>query len=152
MGHKLRDAGHLIRPALVFAAGTIIFFVLRAVIVPGSFGLYGHYRADALNEIRAHPPVFAGQAVCAGCHPDEAAAKEAGKHASVSCEACHGPAAAHAEDPAQTRPSKPEVAPLCSGCHEADAAKPKWFRQVVSSQHSGGASCEGCHQPHSPKM
>lgn len=152
MNSKWQDAAHLIRPALVFVAAFILFLGLRAIVVPKSYGLYGPYRADALEEIRARPLVFAGQAVCAGCHPEEAAVRDAGKHASVSCEACHGPAAAHADDPAQAPGAKPAATPLCSRCHEADAAKPKWFKQVVSSQHSGGAGCGDCHQPHSPKM
>lgn len=149
---KWQDAGHLIRPALVFVAGFGLFLGLRAMLVPPSFGRYGHYRAAVLDEIRARPVAFAGQAVCAGCHAEEAAARDAGRHAGLACEACHGPASAHADDPAGVRPAKPEITPLCSGCHEADAAKPKWFKQVVTSEHSGGAGCDGCHSPHNPKM
>ena len=65
------------------------------------------------------------------CHDDEAKARAAGKHAHVACEACHGPLAQHADDPAAHVPQLPDVANLCRRCHEKDAAKPKNFPQVV---------------------
>lgn len=152
MGTRWKDAGHLIRPAAVFVLGLILFIIVRGAVVPPGFGKYGHYRAGALDLNRAKPVRFAGQAVCADCHTDELAARNAGVHRTVSCEACHGPAAVHAEDPEKARPPKPQIAALCARCHQADAAKPAWFKQVATSDHYAGNSCESCHQPHSPKL
>jgi hypothetical protein len=146
-----RDAGHLIRLAGLFAAGTLLFFVIRAFIVPRSFGEYGHYRGAAIAEIAAHPAKFAGHQTCETCHADVAQTKSGGKHAQVNCEACHGPQAKHADDPS-IDPGKPDTAVLCVRCHAASAAKPKGFPQVDAEQHAAGVPCQTCHQPHSPAI
>ena len=147
-----KDFEHLIRMALVLLAGAVLFLLVRQAIVPKSFGQYGHYRAAALDDIRARPVSFAGRQACETCHVDEAAVKSKGKHAGLGCEACHGPSARHAEDPTTVQAVKPDPATLCVRCHEAEPAKPKTFPQVVSKEHSGGASCVQCHQPHSPQV
>lgn len=152
MRQRWENTAHLIRPALVFAGGVVLFLAARQLLVPPSFGQLGHYRAAVLQEMRAKPPVFAGQAACAGCHSEEAETRNKGSHARVSCEACHGPGAAHAADPLSVRAGRPEASPLCIRCHEADPAKPKWFKQVPTKEHSGGAACGSCHSPHSPKL
>ena len=124
MRRLVQDAGHLIRPALILLTGLAVFLVVRSAIVPKAFGQYGHYRPGALALVRQHPIAYAGQDTCVLCHDDEAKARAAGKHAHVACEACHGPLAQHADDPAAIRPQLPDVANLCRRCHEKDAAKP----------------------------
>src|SRR6185437_348312 len=118
-----KDAGHLFRFAGLFVLAFIIFLVVRAYVVPKSFGQYGHYRGNAMVEIAAHPAKFAGHQACETCHSDVADAKNKGKHAHVNCEACHGALAKHAEDPASVTPLKPNTAVLCARCHTASAAK-----------------------------
>ena len=145
----LKDAGHLFRLVLLFAIGTLSFFALRALVVPRTFGQYGHYRGAALGEIAARPLHFAGHQTCETCHSDVAQTKAAGKHAHVNCEACHWAQAKHANDPS-IDPGKPDVATLCVRCHAASAARPKDFPQVDAAQHSGGLACNTCHQPHNP--
>lgn len=147
----LKNAGHLFRMVLLFAIGTLSFFALRALVVPRSFGQYGHYRGAAIAEIAARQPHFAGHQTCETCHADIATTKSAGKHAPVNCEACHGPLAKHADDPS-IDPGKPDTAVLCVRCHAASAARPKSFPQVDAAQHAGGVACETCHQPHSPAI
>jgi hypothetical protein len=121
-------------------------------VVPVGFGRYGHYRAGALDDVRARPISFAGHEACETCHDEQAQKKAQGKHAQVACEACHGPLAQHADDPAAHVPKLPEVAKLCRQCHEQDAAKPKNFPQVATAEHSGGAACNDCHKPHNPQL
>jgi Cytochrome c7 and related cytochrome c len=150
--NAFRDAGHLFRLAGVFAAGVLLFLVVRSFLVPKSFGQYGHYRGNALSEIAARPINFAGHETCETCHADVLAKKKDGKHAHVNCEACHGPLATHADDPTSVAPAKLDTAVLCVRCHEANAAKPKAFPQVVSADHSNGLPCDTCHQPHSPAI
>lgn len=147
---KFQDAGHLFRLASVFLAGIVIFFIFRAVMVPRSFGQYGHFRGDALQEIKAQPVSFAGHDTCEACHSEVADKKAKGKHVHVNCESCHGPQAKHADDPGSVQPAKLDTAVLCVRCHEANSAKPKHFPQVVSADHSAGLPCDTCHQPHSP--
>ena len=152
MNTFFRDAGHLFRLVAVFVIGLVLFLVLRGVLVPKSFGQYGHYRGNALAELAAKPVNFAGHQACEACHSDVAEKKKDGKHAHVNCEACHGPLAKHADDPASVTPEKLDAAVLCVKCHEANAAKPKAFPQVASADHSNGLSCDTCHQPHSPAI
>lgn len=147
-----KDIAHLVRLAAVMAIAVIAFVGLRALVVPHSFGQYGHYRGAAIAEIAARPPAFAGHDVCEGCHTDVVDQKKLGKHVVVPCEACHGAQGKHADDPASVKPPKLDTAIVCSRCHEANSAKPKNFPQVATVDHSGGLACGTCHQPHRPKI
>jgi hypothetical protein len=149
---KVKDAAHLFRLAAVFAAGFLIFILVRGYMVPKSFGQYGHYRGNALAEIKAQPVNYAGHEVCETCHSDVLDVKSKGKHVRVNCEACHGPQAKHANDPGSIKPETLDTAKLCVRCHEANSAKPKKFPQVASAEHSAGLACNTCHQPHSPAI
>jgi hypothetical protein len=152
MRNILKESGHLVRMAVLLGMGLVAFLLIRHAIVPKSFGQYGHYRGAVLDEIRARPVSFAGKQTCEMCHTDVADVKNKGVHAGVACEACHGPSAAHTEDPSGHPAVKPDPAVLCVRCHEANPSKPKGFPQVVSKDHAGEVSCATCHQPHSPKI
>lgn len=152
MGNRFKNAEHLIRVAVVLVVGLVLFVFVRGLIVPKSFGQLGHYRADAITDIAAKTPVFAGREACAMCHQEVVDLKATGKHAGVGCEACHGPLGKHAEDPAALVPVLPDTKVLCVKCHEANSAKPKHFPQVVSKDHAGDAACNTCHKPHKPKI
>jgi hypothetical protein len=147
-----KDAGHLFRFAGLFVIAFLTFLAIRGFVVPKTFGQYGHYRGAAIGEIASRPVKFAGHRACESCHADILDAKKSGKHAQVNCEACHGPLANHAEDPAAVTPAKLATAVLCARCHTASAAKPRGFPQVVPADHSTGLACETCHNPHSPAM
>ncbi|HZQ95283.1 MAG TPA: multiheme c-type cytochrome [Candidatus Sulfotelmatobacter sp.] len=147
-----KDTEHLIRLAAVIVIAVVAFVVLRAAVVPHSFGEYGHYRGDAITEIAVHPIAYAGHEACEACHTEVVDQKKSGRHAGLHCEVCHGPQAKHADDPASVKPPKPDTVVLCARCHEANSAKPKNFPQVVGADHSGGLACNTCHQPHRPKI
>lgn len=147
-----RDTGHLFRFAGLFVIAFLVFWAIRGYVVPPTFGKFGHYRAAAMTEIASRPLHFAGHAACATCHTDEADMKQAGRHAGVNCEACHGPLAQHAADPVNVIPAKLDTAALCVRCHGASAARPSSFPQVNAQEHSSGVACETCHQPHSPAI
>jgi hypothetical protein len=146
---KFKDTKHLFRLAFVFIVGFVLLVIARGLLVPHSFGRYGHFRGDAMREIAARPVSFAGHQTCETCHSEVLDVKAKGKHARVGCESCHGPLANHADDLSIT-PQKLDVAVLCVRCHEASTAKPKWFPQVASEDHSSGVPCDTCHQPHTP--
>lgn len=148
----LKDVGHLFRFAALFVVAFLVFWAIRGFVIPPTFGKYGHYRAAAIGEIAAHPLHYAGQDTCETCHTDVAGAKKTGKHASVHCEACHGPQAKHADDPGNVTPAKLDTATLCVRCHSASAARPKNFPQMNADEHANGLPCETCHQPHSPAI
>jgi uncharacterized CHY-type Zn-finger protein len=145
-----KDIEHLIRLAVVMAIALTAFMILRAAVVPRSFGQYGYYRGLALAEIASRPIAFAGHVNCETCHSDVVAVKNEGKHAGVNCEVCHGALAKHAEDPGTVQPPKLDTAVLCVRCHEVNGARPRDFPQIVAKEHSTGLPCETCHQPHSP--
>ena len=67
---SFKDAAHLVRLAVLFAAGLLAFGVARAALVPKDFGTLGHYRAGAIDDVRAKPIAYAGQKACAEWHVD----------------------------------------------------------------------------------
>ena len=145
-----KDAGHLFRFAGLFVLAFSFFWWFDITWFRKASGSTGTIAAAAIGEIAAHPVKFAGHETCETCHTDVLDVKSKGKHAHVNCEACHGPLAKHADDPASVTPAKPDTAVLCARCHTASAAKPKGFPQVDPADHSNGVPCETCHQPHSP--
>ena len=147
-----KDTEHLVRLVVVMLLALAGFLIVRAAVIPKSFGQYGHFRGRALGEIGARPVAYAGHATCEECHVDVVAEKKSGRHVNIACEACHGPQAKHASDPASLQPAKLDTGVLCARCHEANSAKPKFLPQVNTAEHSGGVACNTCHQPHHPKI
>jgi hypothetical protein len=148
--HQLfKDKEHLLRVAGIFLAGVVIFLVARAFLVPKDFGLYGHFRAGALDDIRAQPIAFAGRPTCETCHSEVPEVLNAGKHAKIHCEACHGPLAKHAES-GEPKPERPNGRTVCLVCHTANTAKPQGFPQIDPKDHMGDGLCTECHLAHNP--
>jgi hypothetical protein len=150
MRERFRDTEHLFRLALVFVALVVVFVAARAMLKPEGFGTYGHYRAGALQDNRAHALTFAGRAACLDCHQAIDDEKKTGAHVGVGCEACHGPQQAHVEDPASVVPARPVAKTLCLICHLENVAKPTGFPQIDPADHAGDFDCGTCHRPHVP--
>lgn len=151
MRDRLRDMGHLLRLAGLFAAGGGLFALLSLVMVPDDFGQLGHYRTGALADNRLPELVHADGATCGDCHDDVVAIRRGSRHERVACQACHGPLAAHAADPAASMPVRPDPARLCLGCHARLIGRPTDFPQVEPVEHAGDQPCAACHQPHHPE-
>jgi len=150
---RFEDSKHLFRLAWIFAIGLVAFVLIRSVLVPKSFGKYGHYRGDAIAEIASLPVTFAGHQACETCHTDVLEVKDKGRHKSVNCEACHGALAKHVVDPGSVQPAKLDTLVLCVRCHEVNGARPKAFPQITVKEHNEtGLPCDTCHQPHSPRI
>jgi hypothetical protein len=143
--------GHVARVAGLFAAALFVFLLVRAFLVPADFGRYGFYRAGALDDIRARPADFGGEASCKPCHAKTFDERKDTRHAKVHCEACHGPLQAHVIDP-KIKPASIDLKQPCIQCHTKLAGRPSFVPQVVVADHSGDAECGVCHQPHSPKI
>lgn len=152
MRESIKDYDHLLRLALLFVLGLVVFLIFRVVMVPAGFGDLGHFRPGALDDNRARPVSFAGAVACLDCHPDVAEEKSGGAHAGVRCEACHWALGAHAADPTEHAAEKPDALALCVKCHTANVAKPEGFPQVNPEEHRMGMSCTDCHGPHRPNM
>lgn len=124
------------------------FSAAKFVLTPSSFGQYGHYRGNALQEIAARPPFWAGRGACTECHADHVKKLAAAEHKTLSCETCHGPARAHVENP-QVQLPKLSFS-HCVRCHESNPSRPAWLHQINPHNHYVGQLCTECHVPHQP--
>lgn len=140
-------APQLPRLALAFGALLLMFLAVRSQVVPKSFGEDGFFRADFVRELRDRPGTFAGKDACMMCHEDIAKVTAHFK-AGVSCESCHGPALAHAEDFEKFKPLRTMSREECGRCHSISAAKRKGFPQVDLKEHNPGERCTSCHEIH----
>jgi hypothetical protein len=139
------------RLVLVSIVLLTLLIATRTILVPSDFGKYGHYRASAVDEIVAQNIQYAGHELCNECHEDLAEIKSDGYHRSVACEVCHGPAAAHTEDPGTIELPAPRARGYCPLCHEYLPARPTGFPQIIAASHNPIKPCITCHDPHDPK-
>jgi hypothetical protein len=135
-------------PVLVLFIG--IFLTARHFLIPESFGKYGHYRANSLDEIAALPANYAGKTVCIDCHDTEAALLASDAHSGLSCEVCHGPGAKHADDAEKNILVKPGTREFCGKCHNINPArKIEVINQIDIKTHNiERKNCIDCHNPH----
>ncbi len=149
---------HIIRAVLLLAVIAVLFVLVRHFVYPRSFGVYGAYRYDSVAEHTVPSPVHGARGACADCHDEEADSHAGGKHASVSCEACHGPLSFHVRGDEHVAPMPVQRSnKLCGTCHQYLVSRPKEFPQVVLTDHvseKGGdmseAVCLECHDAHNP--
>jgi hypothetical protein len=132
----------------VIAIGGLI--AVRTALVPRDFGEYGHYRASALAEAAALEIKYAGHQVCADCHDDVVETKAGGYHQDLSCEVCHGPAAAHVDEAGDVELRAPRDRGYCPLCHEYLPSRPTGFPQIISASHNPIKPCISCHDAHDP--
>jgi hypothetical protein len=139
----------IIRLVLLTIGIVCAYFMARYFLTPQSFGQYGHYRGDALKDIRQREPYWAGRNECDTCHGEIVQKLAKAEHQGLSCETCHGPARAHVEDPEVKLPKMSYD--KCVRCHEASPSRPKWLHQITPATHYTGDVCTECHDPHQPK-
>ncbi|MBW1800499.1 MAG: hypothetical protein JRJ85_07185 [Deltaproteobacteria bacterium] len=153
---------HVKRIALGLFIFALLGFAAKWILTPESFGLYGHYRADAILEEADREIRHWTNASCFSCHPYEANIHLAGNHKTISCEFCHGPYADHVKGGKKvgTLPvkKKEEIRVLCLRCHNmAIQARPKQvIKTVVMPEHLETQKvktthiCNQCHYVHAP--
>jgi hypothetical protein len=149
---RFGDYEHTLRVAVVFLLGVAAFLGWRSWMVPGDFGVYGHFRAGAIGEIAARTPRFAGQAACVECHDEVQQARLAGRHKAIGCESCHGPLGQHARGETDVAPVRPNGRATCLVCHVSRPGLPSTFPRVVVKEHSEAGPCTECHKPHAPGL
>ena len=143
-------------PEQVRRLGIVIAIVVGAVVaarfyvIPRTLLATDLHWTAAMDRQKAVPVRFAGAVACADCHSDVADKKGASFHRNLSCEGCHGPAAAHAEDPSSGTPTVARDRKLCPTCHEYDRSRPTGFAQVNVTAHNPLKACVSCHNPHDP--
>lgn len=141
----------LTRLLIVFAVLVGGLVAAQHFLVPETFGVRGHYRAAAVEAIEKQPIQYAGREVCALCHTEIAAAHGEARHQTVSCEVCHGPAAAHTEAPSENLLPAPRQRGYCPLCHGYDPSRPTGFPQIDPIAHNPLKPCISCHNPHQPE-
>jgi cytochrome c553 len=145
---------------IVVATG--IAFVVKAQLIPDSFGKYGHYRADAIDEETQRPIRHGTNTSCLKCHAYEAAIHLKGRHKTISCEFCHGTYADHINNGKKigALPVKKdtEITTLCLRCHntEIKARSQAVIKTVAMPEHLESQkvkvthTCNQCHHVHAP--
>jgi len=128
----------------------LIFLVARHFLVPESFGKYGHYRANSMDEIAALPINYAGKEECVACHDEEATMLASDAHSTLDCEVCHGPGAKHANEPENNTLVKPGTREDCGKCHSINPARRiEVIDQIdIKAHHPERENCIDCHNPH----
>jgi mono/diheme cytochrome c family protein len=159
----MKNINHLIRAGVLALLAIIGFTVVRNLMVPESFGKYGHYRADAVAEEMAKEPIYQGADACKTCHVARYKEWKSGKHhVLVNCEACHGPGKEHITKPVVKSGTKTIAIDrsnsLCIRCHLKLPARPHDFEEIphpqidVEKHIKGKLKCFKCHNPHYPDL
>jgi hypothetical protein len=154
----LRHAKHIFRVFLLLIVGVVALILGRDLLIPPTFGEYGHFRGSNVAEQSGKPVRHGGDRSCQSCHAEQFETHESGAHKPVHCELCHAPVAVHAAGGKKiaTMPIR-KSADLCISCHERMEARPASQPQVQPKQHvleqgsePSPESCFDCHDPHSP--
>jgi len=153
---------HVKRIVLGLAVFAVIGLLGKMLLTPKSFGTYGHYRADTIEEEAQVEIRHGTNASCFSCHKHEADIHLKGRHKTISCEFCHGTYADHIKDGKKVGmlPVKrgEEIRLLCLRCHnKAIQARPEEvIKTVVMPEHLESQKvkithiCNQCHNQHAP--
>ncbi|MBI5648203.1 MAG: hypothetical protein HY962_14825 [Ignavibacteriae bacterium] len=163
-----KNSRHAVLILSLTGAVLVLVFFTTGLLRPESFGKHGHFRWNALQEIRAQGVALAGTKTCIGCHKDVWLLHEKDAHYNVPCVDCHGANARHVayhrRDPGSdtisaTGARMPREYTLegCLFCHRQLKARPKDFPQVDPRAHytflhvnDPTTPCIACHNPHEP--
>ena len=148
---KIYIPPQITRLGIYFIIFISLYLFIKQRLVPESFGKYGHYRADYLDENASLDAVYGGQQLCFECHEDIFDLRNAGLHKGLSCETCHGPALLHAESFGEVKPDIPAGREFCGRCHSQNAARSaNIIAQVDITEHNKEFDCMECHNSHQP--
>jgi len=143
---------HLKRVFMLLVIAIIGFVFVRSMIVPESFGEYGWYRANSINDIRNFQVKHAGSASCGeeSCHKTIYSIWKGSGHKTVNCETCHGPSEEHVSNVRISPTPANDSRDFCGLCHFKRAARPEGFPQIDPEIHGENLKCTYCHNPHKP--
>ena len=141
----------LLRLVFMFAVVIVGTIVVVKVIIPPHMKDVAIQHAETIRVENAKPIQFAGAVACTECHDELVAQKRKGYHRDLSCETCHGPAAAHTQDPDNVKPPAPRDRKFCPVCHTFNPSRPRGFPMINPVAHNPMKACITCHNPHDPK-
>ena len=153
----LEHRKHITRLVVVVVIIVAGFLLVRSLLIPKSFGKYGHYRGENVQEQMDLPLVHQGSAFCKDCHEVQYGDWQGNGHSSVNCETCHGHWEIHDEKVKTMTAVKSNDS--CLICHQKLTGRPEGFSHIVSlSKHmedneitdADDYSCLDCHDPHMP--
>lgn len=142
----------VVRVGLLLIIVLVIFAIVRLAFIPDSFGQYGRYRGDSIQEnVNIQASFAEGTGACAKCHDNVLSALRSAQHAKIDCQTCHGPGENHRSNPKGFSLRIKGDKSLCATCHSTIAGrKDKGIATVDPVMHSGGVICTKCHNPHQP--
>lgn len=146
--NKIPD--QILRLSVIFVLIIASLIGVRKLFIPKSFGKYGHYRGDALEEAKSIEIKFAGKEACSDCHSEIFYRLQNGYHKNLSCEGCHGPGKKHIDSEGEFKLEKPTSREFCLICHSYLPARPTGFPQIEPNVHHPPERCIKCHEPHNP--
>ncbi|VVB92476.1 Uncharacterised protein [uncultured archaeon] len=139
---------------VIFLLGVVIvgFIFIRSMVVPASYGQYGAYRADSVNELRNFTVEYAGSKSCGdeNCHKTLYSIWADSRHKTVNCETCHGPSGNHVNNVRVMPSPANDSREFCGKCHFERVARPSSFPQIDPESHGENLKCAYCHNPHKP--
>lgn len=148
------------RLVLVFVGIVALVLIVRMVVLPESWGEYGYYRGDYIEEEAARPLVHGTNDSCKSCHETVYEMKHAGAHHRLSCETCHAPLVEHVRDgekfadmPVRRGEAQTQ---LCLKCHQRVIGRPETFPMIDAAAHLDEQGvrptheCNRCHTVHAP--
>jgi hypothetical protein len=148
---KLYIPPQLTRLTIAFAIFISLCLLVRQLLVPDTFGQYGHYRGASLLDNASFEIHYAGHKACLECHQDIEDLKVQDVHSGINCEICHGPGQKHLGSGEAADIIKPSGREFCGRCHSKNAARAKSaIAQVNLAEHNTGKNCTECHNPHQP--
>ncbi len=157
---------HVIRIFIIFALLVAAGLIVRASMLPESFGKYGAYRGDNLQEQMEARPLYRGDDYCSECHEKESDIISESRHETVPCEDCHFIAGLHADGKKKLSNMPVDKSREgCTICHRHLASRPKDFPQVKDfdahikdnwksrlGEIDLTAGCWNCHKAHKPEI
>lgn len=150
---------HISRLVMLLFVFLVIFLGIREALTPTSWNyqISAWYRLNSPKEIAKLPVAFGGNDSCQSCHEEESQTFAENKHASLSCESCHGALADHARERAKVADARvDESSGQCLICHRKLVSRPKdmpQFDRVKVEEHrelDQDMVCLACHDPHDP--
>ncbi len=143
---------HAARTGFRAAVGVAVISVVMGGAAFAASSLYQRY---GVPHIQVDARAWMGRATtysldaCLQCHGDISAAREAGAHADLICQACHVPSVAHPGSVPGVLVHLPVLgSSICVTCHGTTPGREPGFPQVDPSDHYRGAACLRCHDPH----
>lgn len=134
-----------------FVVFVSVFILIQQYLTPDSFGEYGHYRADAIDDNMRSISYYKGEEKCTTCHEDIYDLKDSDLHSEVSCESCHTPKESASTECKVMPPIIEGTINFCGQCHAINAGRlKKGVPQLDFSEHEKDKNCIECHNAHAP--